>query len=47
VIGVTAAILETAKIRIAHQTDITSLRAFDDDNVALVEVLTLMDEFHG
>ena len=42
-----AAIFEAAKVRIAHQANIAGLRAFDDDNVSLVEVLTLVDEFHG
>jgi hypothetical protein len=46
VVRVAAAILETAKICVTHQANITSLRAFDDDNVPLVEVLALVDKFH-
>ena len=45
-IRMTAAILETAKVGVAHQADIARLRAFDDNNVSLIEVLTLVDEFH-
>lgn len=45
-VSVAAAVLEAAKVRIAHQANIAGLRAFDDDNVSLVEVLALVDEFH-
>jgi hypothetical protein len=45
-IGVPTTIFEAAKIRIVHQANIAGLRAFDDDKVVLVEMLTLVYEFH-
>lgn len=45
-IGVSTAIFEAAKIRIVHQTNIAGLRALDNDQVVLVEMLTLVYEFH-
>jgi hypothetical protein len=47
VVGVTTAILEAAEVGIVHQTDIAELGALDDDQIVFVEVLALVDEFHG
>mgnify|MGYP001611248628 CR=1 FL=1 len=45
-VGVSTAVLETAEIGIVHQADVAGLRAFDDDDVVLVEVLALVYELH-
>ena len=46
VVGMSSAILEAAKVRVAHQTNIAGLRALDHDDVVFIEVLTLVYEFH-
>jgi hypothetical protein len=46
-VTVPAAILETAKVGIAHQADVAGLGALDDNDIVFVEVLALVDEFHG
>ncbi|MNF14345.1 hypothetical protein D3C80_2165350 [compost metagenome] len=43
---VAGAILEAAEVRIVHQADVAGLRAFDDDQVVLVQLLALVNEFH-
>jgi hypothetical protein len=45
-IGVSAAILETAKVGVVHQTDIAALGTFDDDNIVFIQVFALVYEFH-
>ena len=47
VVGVASAILERAEVGVVHQSDVAGLRALDDDNVVFVEVLALVNEFHG
>ena len=47
VVGVTAAIFETAKVCVAHQADIAGLGALDDDDVVFVQVLALVNKLHG
>jgi hypothetical protein len=47
VIGVAAAVLEAAKIRVVHQADVAELGTFNDDEIVLVEVFALMYKFHG
>ena len=44
VIRVAPAILEAAKVRIAHQADVAGLGALDNDNVVFVKVLALVNE---
>jgi hypothetical protein len=46
-VSVPSAILETAEVRVVHQANVARLGAFDDDNVVFIEVLALVDEFHG
>jgi hypothetical protein len=46
-VSVPATVLEAAEIGVVHQADVTHLGAFDDHDIVLVEVLALMDEFHG
>jgi hypothetical protein len=46
-VGVTAAILETAEIRVVHQADVAELGTLDDDDVVFVEMLALVYKFHG
>ena len=46
-IGVAATIFKAAKVRIAHQADVARLGALDDDYVVFVEVLALVNKFHG
>ncbi|MNP59708.1 hypothetical protein D3C76_1547250 [compost metagenome] len=45
-IGMPAAIFETAEVGIAHQANVAALGAFDDNNVIFIEVLALVYEFH-
>jgi hypothetical protein len=45
-VGVAAAVLETAKVSIVHQANIAGLGALDNDEIILVEVFALVDEFH-
>jgi hypothetical protein len=47
VVGVASAVLETAKVGIAHEADVAGVGALDHHDVAFVEVLALVDEFHG
>ena len=47
VVRVSATIFEAAKVRIAHQANVAGMGALDDDDVIFVEVLTLVNEFHG
>ena len=47
VINVTPSILETAKTGVGHQPDVARVRALDDDDVTFVQVLALVNEFHG
>jgi hypothetical protein len=44
---VASAVLEGAEVGVVHQTDVAGLRALDDDDVVFVEVLALVNEFHG
>jgi hypothetical protein len=47
VIGVATAIFEAAEVGVVHQTDVAHLGALNDDDIVLIEVLALMDKFHG
>ena len=47
VVGVATTVLEAAKVRIAHQADVARLGALNDDDVVFVEVLALVNKFHG
>ena len=46
VVCVPAAILEAAKVRVVHQTNIAGLRTLDNDDVTFFKVLALVYELH-
>jgi hypothetical protein len=41
-----ATVSEGAEVGIVHQADIAGLRTLDDHQIALFQLLALMDEFH-
>jgi hypothetical protein len=46
VVTVPTTVPEGAKVGIVHQADVAGLRTLDDHQIALFQMLALMDEFH-
>src|SRR5690606_3260932 len=42
-----AAVAKTAKVGGVHQANVAGLRAVNDHDIVLIQLLALVDEFHG